>query len=149
MKTKDIIDAPEILFHLREKIQAKRKVKRVGYSWFKSESYSCVLSYIVVAKCVTRKLGRQNMENILYDRGHRMLSRHYKYNCNKTQYSGKKRLAGPINAVNNYFLVCEAIFEWNGNKQPSDPRASLLLTVEKAIFCNYKYKDEDVDQEDG
>ena len=96
---------------MREKIQAKRKIKRVGYSWFKSESYSCVLSYIVVAKCVTRKLGRQNMENILYDRGHRMLSRHYKYNCNKTQYSGKKRLAGPINAVNNYFLVCEAIFE--------------------------------------
>ena len=46
-----------------------------------------------------------------------------------------KRLTGPINAVINYFLVCEAILEWNGNEQPSDPRASLLLTSEKVVFC--------------
>ena len=49
-----------------------------------------------------------------------------------------KSLTGPINAVINYFLVCEAILEWSGNEQPSDLRASLLLTSEKAVFCNYK-----------
>ena len=68
LKTKGIIDAPKTLFHSREKIQAKGK-ESVGYSWFKSESYSCALSYIAVAKCVTRKFGRQNLENVLFDCG--------------------------------------------------------------------------------
>ena len=42
-------------------------------------------------------------------------------------------------AVNSYFSVYSAIFGMvtNNNNQPGDPRASLLLTSEKAVFCNF------------
>ena len=38
-------------------------------------------------------------------------------------------------AVNSYFSVYSAIFGMVTNNQPGDPRASLLLTSEKAVFC--------------
>ena len=81
---------------------------------------------------------------------------------NKTQRQLCKRLAGPFilfpglvwsekefhfgrdheEAVNNHFPEYWAIFGMVTNKQtndqPGDPRASLLLTSEKAVFCNSK-----------
>ena len=44
--------------------------------------------------------------------------------------------------ANNHFLVYNAIWAWcwqpnnHTTKQSGDPRASLLLTTEKAVFCN-------------
>ena len=43
-------------------------------------------------------------------------------------------------AINSHFSVYLAIFGMvspnQPNKQPGDPKASLLLTSEKALFCN-------------
>ena len=43
-----------------------------------------------------------------------------------------------LRAVNNHFPVYEAIFGMVTPEQPGDPRASLLLAIEKAVFLqNY------------
>ena len=58
---------------------------------------------------------------------------------NKTQCQLCKRLTGRIIPfVNCHFPVYKAIFGLvTPYKQPGDPRAILLLTTEKEVFCNF------------